>query len=208
MGRRQLIDEVREVLTKTGFYLSERHDQRGLSFDVVARRDDLLLLLKVLQNVDAFSKANADELRLIATTLEGSPIVVGERSGSGPLEGGVIYSRFGVPIVSKQTFVDPFAYTRETGQLLKGFEAFERFEQDVFRKLQTLGYSVLPTVRCPFEAFASRESLFLTGVPAKGERIEDKARIVANISSVVEKDAVLFVEVQTAVESIDGTPLI
>src|SRR3990170_2183524 len=108
MGRRQLIDEVREVLTKTGFYLSERHDQRGLSFDVVARRDDLLLLLKVLQNVDAFSRANADELRLIATTLEGSPLVVGERSGSGPLEEGVIYSRFGVPIVSKQTFVDLF----------------------------------------------------------------------------------------------------
>jgi len=289
MGRRQLIEEVREVLGKTGFYLSEKHDRRGLSFDVVARRDDLLVLLKILQNVDAFSKANADELRLIATTLEGSPIVVGERSGSGPLEGGVIYSRFGVPIVSKQTFVDlfeegvppfmfsapgglyvrldaealraareqrgvslgtlaevagvsrrtiqmymdgmsatvdiamrleeflgenlvvpvdPFAYTRETGQLLKGFEAFERFEQDVFRKLQTLGYSVLPTVRCPFEAFASRESLFLTGVPSKGERIEDKARVVSNISSVVEKDAVLFVEIHTSAESIGGTPLI
>ncbi len=108
MGRRQLVDEVRDLLAKTGFYLSERHDRRGLSFDVVARRDDLLLLLKILQNVDAFSRSNAEELRLIATTLSGSPIVIGERSGSGSLEEGVIYSRFGVPIVSKQTFVDLF----------------------------------------------------------------------------------------------------
>jgi len=253
MGRSQLIDEVREILAKTGFYLSEKHDRRGLSFDVVARRDDLLLLLKILQNVDAFGKANAEELRLIATTLGGSPIVVGERSGSGTLDEGVIYSRFGVPVVSKQSFidlfeegvppfmfsapgglyvrldsealraaresrgislgalaeiagvsrrtiqmyldgmsatvdiamrleeflgenlvvpVDPFAYTKETGETLRGFEAFERFEQDVFRKLQTLGYNVLPTVRCPFEAFATRESLFLTGVPAKGESVK------------------------------------
>ncbi len=289
MGRRQLVDEVRDLLAKTGFYLSERHDRRGLSFDVVARRDDLLLLLKILQNVDAFSRSNAEELRLIATTLSGSPIVIGERSGSGSLEEGVIYSRFGVPIVSKQTFVDlfeegvppfmfsapgglyvrldaevlrtareergislgalaevagvsrrtiqmymdgmsatvdialrleeflgeslvvpvdPFAYTKETGEALRGLEAFERFEQDVFRKLQTLGYNVLPTVRCPFEAFATRESLFLTGVPTKGERVDEKARVLSNISSVVEKDAVLFVEVHTSAQSIGGTPLI
>ncbi|TLZ48879.1 MAG: transcriptional regulator [Methanobacteriota archaeon] len=289
MGRRQLIDEVRDVLAKTGFYLSEKHDRRGLSFDVVARRDDLLLMLKILQNVDAFGKANAEELRLIATTLGGSPIVVGERSGSGALEEGVIYSRFGVPIVSTDTFtdlfeegvppfmfsapgglyvrldsealrtaresrgvslgtlaevagvsrrtiqmylegmsatvdialrleeflgeslvvpVDPFAYSKETGDTLRGFEAFERFEQDVFRKLQTLGYNVLPTVRCPFEAFATRESLFLTGVPDRGERVEDKAHVMSNISSVVEKDAVLFVEIHTSAQSIGGTPLI
>ena len=71
MGRKQLVDEVRDVLAKTGFYLSEKQDTRGLSFDIVARRDDQLILVKVLQNVDAFAKQNADELRLLATTLEG-----------------------------------------------------------------------------------------------------------------------------------------
>ena len=289
MGRNQLIDDVRDVLAKTGFFLSERTEARGLSFDIVARRDDLLLLVKVLQNVDALSRDNAEELRLIATTLEGSPIIVGERSGGGPLEEGVIYSRFGVPIVSKQTFVDqfeegvppfmfsapgglyvridgqalraarddrgislgtlaeiagvsrraiqmymegmsatvdvavrleeflgeslvlpvdPFAYTRETGETLRGFEAFEAFERDVFRKLQSLGYSVLPTVRCPFDALTTRETLFLTAVPSRREKLADKARIVSNISSVVEKDAVLFVEIHTSAQNIEGTPLI
>jgi len=289
MGRKQLVDEVRDVLAKTGFYLSEKQDTRGLSFDIVARRDDQLILVKVLQNVDAFAKQNADELRLLATTLEGSPVVVGERSGSGPLEEGVIYSRFGVPIVSKQTFVemfeegvppfmfsapgglyvridhealraardrrgislgtlaeiagvsrrtiqmyldgmsatvdvalrleeflgeplvlpvDPFAYTRETGEVLRSFEELERFERDVFRKLETLGYQVLPTVRCPFDALTTREHLFLTGVPTRKEEVTAKARAVASISSVVEKDAVLFVEVKTSLHSIGGTPLI
>ena len=289
MARGRLIDEVREVLGKTGFYLSEKQDSRGLSFDIVARRDDQLLLIKVLQNVDAFTKGNADELRMLATTLQGSPIVVGDRSGSGPLEEGVIYSRFGIPILSKRTFVDtfeegvppfmfsapgglyvridsdalkaareergislgtlaevagvsrrtiqmymegmsatvdialrleeflgeslvlpvdPFAYTRQTGDILRNFEDLERFEKDVFRKLETLGYSVLPTVRCPFEALTTRDTLFLTGVPTKAEKVDEKARVVSNISSVVERDAVLFVEVHTSVHSIGGTPLI
>ncbi len=289
MRRGELIDEVRELLAKTGFYLSERHDQRGLTFDVVARRDDLLLLIKVLQNVDAFTKENADELRMIATTLKGSPLVIGERSGGGPLEEGVIYSRFGVPILSRRTFtelfeegvppfmfsapgglyvrldaealqaaraergislgtlaevagvsrrtiqmylegmsatvdvalrleeflgaplvmpVDPFSYSKETGELLRSFEAFEQFERDVFRKLEALGYSVLPTVRSPFEAFASRSETLLTGVLTRAERVDEKARIVTDISRVVERDAVLFVEIYTRRHSIEGTPLI
>jgi putative transcriptional regulator len=104
--------------------------------------------------------------------------------------------------------VDPFAYTRETGEVLRSFEAFESFERNVFRKLQSLGYSVLPTVKCPFDALTTRDTLFLTAVPTKGERIADKARVVSNISAVVERDAVLFVEVHTSTQSIDGTPLI
>jgi len=287
--RKDLIVEVRDVLAKTGFFLSDEHEGRGLSFDVVARRDEQLLLIKVLQNADALGKVGADELRLLATTLGGSPLVVGEHTGGGAMEEGVIYSRFGIPILSKHTFVDlleegvppfmfsapgglyvrldaealrrardergvslgtlaevagvsrrtiqmylegmsatvdiavrleeflgeplvlpvdPFAYSKETGKLLSSFEAFAQFERDVFEKLKSLGFDVFPTIRSPFEAMASRESLYLAGVPAKGETVEHKARIVANISQVVERDAVLFVEIHTRRQNIEGTPLI
>src|SRR5213593_652376 len=122
MRRKDLVDDVREVLAKTGFFLSEAHKGRGLSFDVVARRDDQLLLLKVLQNVDALGKVGADELRLLATTLGGSPLVIGEHTGDGRMEDGVIYSRFGIPILSKRTFtnllkegVPPFMFSAPGG---------------------------------------------------------------------------------------------
>ncbi|HKZ90424.1 MAG TPA: transcriptional regulator [Thermoplasmata archaeon] len=122
MNRDRLLDDVRDALARTGFYLSERHTQRGLCFDVVARRDRTLLLVKVLQNVDAFSKGHADELKLIAQTLEGVPLVVGEHSGTGDLEDGVLYSRFGVAILSRPTFLDlleegvpPFVFSAPGG---------------------------------------------------------------------------------------------
>jgi putative transcriptional regulator len=126
MTRDQLIADVRETLGKTGFFLSDRHGERGLCFDLVARRDDLLLVVKVLQNVDALTKETADELRVIARTLRAAPIVVGERSGGGSLDEGIVYSRFSVPIVSRKTFADffeegvpPFIYSAPGGIYVK-----------------------------------------------------------------------------------------
>ncbi len=288
--REQLIDSVREVLAKTGFFLSEPHGERGLCFDFVARRDNLLLIVKALQNVDALNKATAEELRNISRSLRGSPVVIGERTGSGTLEAGVIYSRFDIPILSRRTFLDffeegvpPFIYSapgglyvkldaealrkvREQGQLslgslaeiagvsrrtiqmyLEGMSAsidvaarleeflheplvlpvdpfafiaageqppsipaqLEAFERELFRRLERLGFNVLPTVRSPFDGLAKHEErTYLAGVESPGTMLERKATIVSNIGRVVEKDAVMFVERRTVRLSIQGLPVI
>ncbi len=290
MNREQLINEIRDLLAKTGFYLSDKANTRGMSFDIIARRDQNLLLIKVLANVDAFTETNAGELKLIARTLDGSPILVGQRSGGGRLEEGVIYSRFGVPILSKETFVDffaegvppfvfaapgglyvrldgdllrklrdtknislgtlaevagvsrrtvqmylegmsatidialrleeffgeplvipvdPFAYTKDLEQALVSWDEFDTFEKHVFQKLQNLGFEVLPTLRCPFEALTSdREAIYLTGVRTGNENVEEKVAMVSNISKVAERDSVVFVEKSRLRVSIRGTPII
>jgi putative transcriptional regulator len=290
LNREQLINEIRDLLAKTGFYLSDKANTRGMSFDIIARRDQNLLLIKVLANVDAFTETNAGELKLIARTLDGSPILVGQRSGGGRLEEGVIYSRFGVPILSKETFVDffaegvppfvfaapgglyvrldgdllrklrdtknislgtlaevagvsrrtvqmylegmsatidialrleeffgeplvipvdPFAYTKDLEQALVSWDEFDTFEKHVFQKLQNLGFEVLPTLRCPFEALTSdREAIYLTGVRTGNENVEEKVAMVSNISKVAERDSVVFVEKSRLRVSIRGTPII
>ena len=290
MKRDQLIDSVREVLAKTGFFLSEPHGERGLCFNFVARRDSLLLIVKVLQNVDALNKATAEELKNISRSLRGSPAVIGERTGTGALEPGVIYSRFNVPILSRKTFLDffeegvpPFIYSapgglyvkldtdslrrvREQGQLSLGtladiagvsrrtiqmylegmsasidvaarLEAFlheplvlpvdpfafltspesiapvsarlEAFERELFQRLERLGYTVLPTVRSPFDGLARHEErTYLAGVESADTKLERKASVVSNIGRVVEKDAVMFVEHRTLRLSIQGLPVI
>lgn len=134
MTRDELIDEVREILAKTGFFLSQKHGERGLCFDFVARRDDALLIVKILQNVDALSQSTADEIRVIARALNGAPLVIGERSGTGPLEEGVVYTRFAVPILARKTFKDfleegvpPFIYSAPGGLYVKlNMEALRR----------------------------------------------------------------------------------
>jgi len=288
--REELIETVRDILAKAGFYVSRPIVMRSVSFDVVARRDRALLILKVLSNVDAFSKENAEELKVLAEALEASPLAIGERSGSGDIEEGIVYSRFGIPIISVDTLsdyvlegvppfifaapgglyvkldsdmlrklreersislgalaevagvsrrtiqmyesgmgamidvatrleeflkellvvpLDPFTYTPETERRLVELDRLDIFSQEVFGILDRLGYSIVPTVKCPFEALTSDESgLILTGLGKDESKLAEKARIVGNISKITEHNSVIFIERVKGRRSISGTPLV
>jgi putative transcriptional regulator len=290
MNRQQLIEEVRLVLAKSGFYLSDNYDTRLICFDIVARRDDKLIIVKILTNVDSFNQSNAVQLRMIADTLGASVLLVGARTGAGKLEDGVVYSRFGVGIMTfgtlKEFFLEgvpPFVfsapgglYVKMDGELIRGIrdkkrmslgtlaeiagvsrrtiqmyeegmgatidvamrleeflgqplvmtidpfsysdlaegpipelETFDGFKKDVLEHLGKLGYSLVPAARCPFDVFTKdRKTVLLTGLEKVAKPLERKATIVANISKVVEKDSVIFVDERRVRFNIAGTPII
>ena len=106
MLRTDLIDSVRSTLAQAGFSVSERCDLRPISFDLVARRDRDLLILKVLTNVDALSEPIAQEIKLLCKFLEGRPLLVGLRAGTGELEDGVVYNRHDIHIVTPATLAE------------------------------------------------------------------------------------------------------
>ena len=106
MGRNELINTTRAILAKAGFDVSSALSLRGICFDVVARMDDKVLIVKVLSNIDAFSKENAEEMKILANSLGATPLVTGERSSSGALDPGIVYSRFHISIVSNETLAD------------------------------------------------------------------------------------------------------
>ena len=126
MGRTELINTTRAILAKAGFDVSSALSMRGICFDVVARLDDRVLIIKVLSNVDAFSKENASEIKTLSEALGATPLVVGERSSSGDLEPGIVYSRFNISIVSNETLADllledspPFIFAAPGGLYVK-----------------------------------------------------------------------------------------
>ena len=126
MGRNELINTTRAILAKAGFDVSSALSIRGICFDVVARMDDTVLIIKVLSNIDAFSKENAEEMKTLAEALDATPLVTGERSSSGALEAGIVYSRFNISIVSNETLADllledapPFIFAAPGGLYVK-----------------------------------------------------------------------------------------
>lgn len=146
MQREELINAVRDALIKSGFTPSKPLNMRSISFDIVARRDKSLLLIKILSNVDAFSKDNADELKTLSEALSASPLLIGERSSSGEIEEGIVYSRFSVPIVSIKTFSDllcenvpPFIFAAPGGLYVKlDNELLRKIREDKSISLGTL----------------------------------------------------------------------
>jgi len=289
-NRDELVKNIRETLAKCGFFLSDPHNIRSISFDIIARRDKQLLIIKALTNIDSLSGEDADQLRTLATALGGSPMVIGLHSSAGKLDDGILYSRFGIPIMSEVTFeehvlegvppfvyaapgglyvrldgdlirqireqrnislgtlaeaagvsrkaiqmyesgmgamieiaakieeflnepivvpLNPFSYNIDIAKTLRTFDKFEGLNRDVFEMLKELGYSVVPTIRCPFDALASdKELLLLTGIGENPIMTERKARIVGNISRVTEKKSVIFIQQKTSLKEIEGTPLI
>ncbi|MFA5772311.1 MAG: transcriptional regulator [Thermoplasmata archaeon] len=122
IDRDRLIDDIRDIIGKSGFYSTDQCDIRSTSFDVIARRDDMLLIIKVLLNVDAISRENAKEIKTLSKLLNGTALLIGERSCFGKLEGGVLYIRHGVTMLSRETLyeyfiegVPPFIYAAPGG---------------------------------------------------------------------------------------------
>lgn len=289
MNRIELIQKTRSVLAKTGFYLSEEQDSRTICFDIVARRDNVLIILKILSNVDSFSKFNANELMIISTMLGGAPILVGERNSQKKIEAGIVYLRYGIPMFNFKTLHDffiegipplifaapggfyvnidgealrdarndqgislgslaeiagvsrkaiqmyengmstmievalrleehldmplikpmnPFSVKKSTQEIEVEINKDKGIEKDIYHQLRTLGYNVVPTAYCPFDALTKdSDVLIITGVGIN-KLAADKARTMANISKITERYSVLFLDKSVSKENLEGTPII
>lgn len=293
MNRQELISETRKILARTGFYTSYINDSRMVCFDLVARRDDLLIILKFLTNVDSFSKKNAHELSTLSNMLHGSPIIVGEHNSQKKIESGIVYFRYGVPLVNYQTIQDffldgfpPLIFSAPGGYyvdiegkvlqqareqrkislgslaekagvsrkaiqmyedgmstvlevaikledfldlpLIKSINPFDyksKFEKkeqkeidlnnlsniefEIFSQLKDLGYNVVPTKQCPFDALTKdSKALIITGVSKHDKKTQEKARIINNLSKITEHYSVIFLETKLRKENLEGTPVI
>ena len=103
MKRDELLGEVRETLTNAGFYVSEVYSMHITGFDLVARRDNSLLIIKALTNIDAMTEDLANELRTLSNLLQGCPLIIGEKSGVGLLQDNAVYDRFDVQAITSET---------------------------------------------------------------------------------------------------------
>jgi putative transcriptional regulator len=255
----------------------------------VARLDDRVLIVKVLSNIDAFSKDNADEMKVLAESLGATPLVTGERSSSGALEPGIVYSRFNISIVSNETLADllleeapPFIfaapgglYVRLDSELLRAareergislgvlaetagvsrrtiqmyesgmgamidaalrmeeflglpiiepidpftFKSEERKKEvrepasydDSFalKQLSTLGFSVRPVVRSPFEAVSKNDStVMLTSLGTDEDKVIERAIVASELSRIMDRFSVLIVERKHERDNINSTAVV
>jgi putative transcriptional regulator len=105
--RESLLLQVLDVMERENFEISEMcTSSKGICFDIFARRNVLLLLLKVLTNIDSISEGHAREIASIGNMLCASPLIVGEKTRNFEMEDGVVYGRHNIPAVTVDTFED------------------------------------------------------------------------------------------------------
>ena len=96
----KLIDDTGICLLRKGYVVKSVARN---CFDVMARKGNQILLIKVLADANAISGEFVDEMKKIASTLQAAPLVVADGAGSERLENGVVYNRLGVFTLSLET---------------------------------------------------------------------------------------------------------
>jgi putative transcriptional regulator len=121
-ARDRSVSSARAVLEKAGFFVTDAHSVRPTSFDLLARRDSTLVILKILKNIDALDSPEAQRLRELSKLFGAQVLVIGQSSGATELESGVVYYRYGVPIITEASLeeyllegVPPFLFSSPGG---------------------------------------------------------------------------------------------
>ena len=94
------MDEVGVLLLRHGYTVKTL---TGSSFDIVARKESRVLLIKVLEDANSISEEYASSMKNLSSYIDASPIIIAEKAGHA-LEDGVVYSRVGVYTCNYSTF--------------------------------------------------------------------------------------------------------
>ena len=100
---------VISIMLMSDFDVSERCNIRPRSFDLIAKKGDILVIIKIVSHIDGVTADIAWDLNLIARYLQATPLIVGERARDAELERGVVYIRYGLFALSPETLYDYFA---------------------------------------------------------------------------------------------------
>ncbi|MBI2144309.1 helix-turn-helix domain-containing protein [Candidatus Woesearchaeota archaeon] len=98
--KRSLMDDVSVLLLRHGYTVKTL---TGSSFDMVARKDARVLLVKVLEDANSISDEYAASMKSLSSCIGASPVIVAEKAGHA-LEEGVVYLRSGVYTCNHSTF--------------------------------------------------------------------------------------------------------
>lgn len=108
MSQDRLPHMVISIMLLADFDVSERCNIRPRSFDLIVKRGDVLVIIKIVPHIDNVSADIAWDLNLIAQHLGATPLIVGERARDAELERGVVYIRYGLFAISPETLYDYF----------------------------------------------------------------------------------------------------
>ncbi|MBY9002174.1 MAG: helix-turn-helix domain-containing protein [Candidatus Heimdallarchaeota archaeon] len=104
-NRDLLMQKINHLLNSAGYNIVQLSPSSKACFDIIAKRREQLIILKISPYIDNFSRDDSYELISVASFLNASPIIVGE-SGKrfAELEDGLVLLRYGIPVVGIETF--------------------------------------------------------------------------------------------------------
>ena len=126
-NRLAILSNVEQILHTNGYSMAKLSQGSKACFDIIAKKRDQLIIIKVEPYIDNFNRDNSFELKNIATFLNASPLIIGERGRRfSEIDDGLVLLRYGIPVVSSETFtnlishgVPPIIYCSKGGYFVQ-----------------------------------------------------------------------------------------
>ena len=132
------LHNVEQILKNAGFSIASLSLTSNACFDIIAKRRDQLIILKVEPHIDQFDRNKSFELKNIASFLNASPVIISNKflnttsSAIGDrekdfceLEDGIVLLRYDIPVICTDTFTEliskgipPLVYRSSRGRYL------------------------------------------------------------------------------------------
>lgn len=100
--KQTLLDKLNAFLLKNGFTIK---NLTRTCFDILARKKEQILLVKVLEDANSVSRQSTEEMAVVASYINASPLIIAEKAGN-KLEDSIVYSRFGIYTLNFGTFLN------------------------------------------------------------------------------------------------------
>lgn len=100
--KNKLVDKLGIFLLKDGFTVKSL---TRTCFDLLARKQNKILLIKVLEDANAVSKDYTYAMNTISSYIDAVPVIIAEKAGN-KLEDNILYTRFNLYTLNFNTFVN------------------------------------------------------------------------------------------------------
>ncbi len=136
--KQALLEKLNIFLLKKGFTIK---NLTRTCFDALARRNEQILLIKVLEDANSVSRQYTEEMIAIASYASASPLIIAEKAGN-RLEDNIVYSRFDIYTLNFNTFLNcinnKFPFVRRSQAGLTASVVGKKLKE----KREELGYSL------------------------------------------------------------------
>ncbi|MAG91888.1 hypothetical protein CMO83_04390 [Candidatus Woesearchaeota archaeon] len=136
--KQTILDKINIFLLKKGFIIK---NLTRTCFDILARRSDQILLIKVLEDANSISREYTDEMNSVASYINASPLIIAEKAQN-KLEDNIVYSRFNIYTLNFSTLLNcvnnKFPFIRRSHAGLTASVVGKKLKE----KREELGYSL------------------------------------------------------------------
>ena len=133
-----LLEKASIFLLKQGYTIK---NLTRTCFDLLARKNENILLIKVLEDANSVTREYSDDMGAVATYINASPLIIAEKAG-GMLEDNVVYTRFDMYTLNLSTFINcintKYPFIKRTQAGLTASVIGKKLKQ----KREELGYSL------------------------------------------------------------------